>query len=1051
MTTAHSCRLSSSSFLQLFYTIVALVLSLFVETSHGQGGGCSNTCPPLNYGTPVPALCEGDDLTAFPDIHQKEYSICHGGSGETNTDTFSFDSLQGKIRVVANYYTGCNAGRRESGVFAHVAQRFYNQYPDSVVFIQSVKGGGTCDQWASLFQRDAARLYPDSPDVVPKEMPLSVNDVNYEIRDDLFTAPFGHPAYVILDADGIVRHKFIGPCCGYESYYDCTTSIAKGLDDQLTEYLEPLLMEMNAVEADDKDDETNDNDNTEEEEKPCSSSNSANNANWSEWSPCSIRCGRAADGIQFRYTLPSEEGEDAQQSSCDDDNTKTPPLQTRTCPGGSIPRDCDDNNNDDCIKEFGETWNVETVASGFDSPRDVDFHPTPGLHLGTYAEGRTFHPSEEGDEAWVVNGGNHSISIVASLGTPYQTTLSRRDRGYYHYMMNGTALSFNKVKNSGRSPSRDSFNYWAICNDNTNTYVDTKEPNYFMGPTLYDSNPQNRNTVNRLGEECRDDEPCYFLHADMLHEAPACTGIVHDPEVATAYGTVYWAFDTTGNRQTGQLVRFDFQQPHGPGSMDHSIAAVRRYVEIELERGPPGVHSGMAVHPTRRELYVAVPGANRILVVDADSGSFARTAREEYPIFSNRLPSFEYSIWECVDSQVLDSSVDMPTGMALSLDGERLFVAERGTGNILVYDIASRTRLFSIPTQFTSIGGMAVSPSSGELYFVDDDTNGLYRIEPLSECSNPIPSPANPLFQQAVTEAQEVIDNFSLSPNDYYTCQVNPIVPDSSFFDQVHEDTGYADDNPNVQSNMTGMDAAAALLANRTDCGYDSDLNFDALLLGGYFCHPCLPEQDLVCDFGGTCTNVQWRGYVCDNDIRVITTKGEEESAVVELQTTDGSVLDSSSMTLTEGVTYRFTAEESVTLCAYYSSSMDAEYPHCGTSLLLSVRKDTATKVLFTLEDKRTTKMTSLELAVVAAAVEEQDQQAQEQPPSSSNNNTVLWIIIGVIIGLVVLVLVVIMIIVRHRKKRMESKNAVKAEKSVGSSEEDEETLASQKVKGTSV
>ena len=59
------------------------------------------------------------------------------------------------------------------------------------------------------------------------------------------------------------------------------------------------------------------------------------------------------------------------------------------------------------------------------------------------------------------------------------------------------------------------FNYWAICNDNINTYLGTKEPNYFMGPTLYDSSKENRNLVNRLGEVCREEEPCFFLHADM--------------------------------------------------------------------------------------------------------------------------------------------------------------------------------------------------------------------------------------------------------------------------------------------------------------------------------------------------------------------------------------------------------------------------------------------------------------------------------------------------------------------------------------------------------
>merc|ERR1712228_687536 len=73
-----------------------------------------------------------------------------------------------------------------------------------------------------------------------------------------------------------------------------------------------------------------------------------------------------------------------------------------------------------------------------------------------------------------------------------------------------------------------------------------------------------------------------------------------------------------------------------------------------------------------------------------------------------------------------------------------------------------------------------------------------------------------------------------------------------------------------------GMNPDAVLLANRTDCEYNSTLNFDALLLGGYLCHVCLPEQYTNCegdsDIGknkkrlGYCSNVQWRGYTCNNE-----------------------------------------------------------------------------------------------------------------------------------------------------------------------------------------
>ena len=111
----------------------------------------------------------------------------------------------------------------------------------------------------------------------------------------------------------------------------------------------------------------------------------------------------------------------------------------------------------------------------------------------------------------------------------------------------------------------DTFNYFAIYNDNINDYIGSKEPNYFMGP-FYDIDTVNKadkkNTNNQAGEDYSDPtDQCFFLHADMLHASPACIGIAHDPEVETVYGVVYWAFDTTGDNSGydgGQLVKFAF-------------------------------------------------------------------------------------------------------------------------------------------------------------------------------------------------------------------------------------------------------------------------------------------------------------------------------------------------------------------------------------------------------------------------------------------------------------------------------------------------------------
>lgn len=635
------------------------------------------------------------------------------------------------------------------------------------------------------------------------------------------------------------------------------------------------------------------------------------------------------NGLQFRWRVVVDNRgrphRKRTRKGAEDSGPHLPcPTFVETKPCGSSNPTCDAA----CTPEMGEAYSIETIVEGFSKPRDVAFHPSPGLHLSAYSEGRSFPEGNLGHgEAWVLNGGNHSVSIVSAMGASGQTTLSRRDRGYYHYMIEATALSFNSVEDSGRNPDRDGFNYWAVCNDNLNTYLDSKEPNYFMGPTLYDSRPGNRNTVNHLGANCAEYERCYYMHADMLHESPACIGIVHDPEKKTAHGHVYWAFDATGNGSHGQLVRFDFQQPHGPGSMDHSIAAVRRYPGIELTRGPDkGGHAGMAMHSTRRELYVANPGEGTVIAVGADTGQYARIAREEYPIYSNRLPSFDYSIWECAEQRTFLSGLDNPSGMALSNDEERLYVAERGTGRILVYEVASATLLNAIDTEYMSIGGMAVSPNTDTLFFVDENTSTLNFVRRTAECTDAYPTRVTENFVSAVNSASVAFSQ--LSPPQAFrlhhdgNCIVETVAPDVTYFEQVHNDTGYAGNHTEGTQE----------LAERTDCEYDSELNFDALLLGGYYCHVCLP--DAGCDKGGVCTNVQWEGFACDNHYRV------ESNSKLVIKTSLGEEV-TTTLEMDPDVTYRFTVggEQTVYLSEYESGSKRLEYPQGGTRAAREVTK----------------------------------------------------------------------------------------------------------------
>lgn len=159
---------------------------------------------------------------------------------------------------------------------------------------------------------------------------------------------------------------------------------------------------------------------------------------------------------------------------------------------------------------------------------------------------------------------------------------------------------------------------------------------------------------------------------------------------------------------------------------------------------------------------------------------------------------------------------------------------------------------------------MSFSPSTQVLHFVDEETNTLNAVQRTTPCQRPVASRSSIDFERMLSVAEANLGkSFSILRN--YSCTVDPQFPDAVFFDQVHDDTGYASDNPDVQSDMAGKAAEAALLANRTDCGPTSPLNFDQLLLGGYFCHHCLPDNDgAMCDGGETGTFVTMNSWSCE-------------------------------------------------------------------------------------------------------------------------------------------------------------------------------------------
>ena len=108
-----------------------------------------------------------------------------------------------------------------------------------------------------------------------------------------------------------------------------------------------------------------------------------------------------------------------------------------------------------CAVALGETRTV------------VDFQNVPLSQPTALA----WHPTHT-SELWVTDAASSSITV---LDTSSGATRQLADRAPYHYMARVSSISF------------DSVGQFATCQESINTYEGQMMPNFFMGPTLYDS------------------------------------------------------------------------------------------------------------------------------------------------------------------------------------------------------------------------------------------------------------------------------------------------------------------------------------------------------------------------------------------------------------------------------------------------------------------------------------------------------------------------------------------------------------------------------------
>ncbi|KAK3258791.1 hypothetical protein CYMTET_32180 [Cymbomonas tetramitiformis] len=359
--------------------------------------------------------------------------------------------------------------------------------------------------------------------------------------------------------------------------------------------------------------------------------------------------------------------------------------------------------------------------------------------------------------------------------------------------------------------------------------------NFFMGPSMYETvqlEGKNAVMVDQMGRPC--DEPeasetCFFTHSDMLHSAPLCMGIGHDPEAASPFGNVYWLFDGLN----GTLMRFDFEKPHYPGSLDHQMANVRRYEEIRLTR-VPGVVSHIVVDASPHTVYIADTGANRVIALDAASGRFDEHARNDlggnYTIWSSEQATFEYSVYTCARFKNLTTAITHPSGLALH--GNVLFVASYSTGEISALNKVTGELIQLLQTSAQGVNGLAVQASTGRLFYADGPSNSVMAVDPTAACSDDQPSvPATLDYAESECPAPRKT-----------TLGVAVAV--------AHED-GYM--------NMTSLGEEYGESEDCQTC--NENCNNDMILMSGYLCHRCIPEP---CKNGGSCTNYLGEGYTCN-------------------------------------------------------------------------------------------------------------------------------------------------------------------------------------------
>jgi len=422
-----------------------------------------------------------------------------------------------------------------------------------------------------------------------------------------------------------------------------------------------------------------------------------------------------------------------------------------------------------------------------------------------------------------------------------------RDRSYYHYNAHVSGISVYK-------------DILVTCQDSFNDYAGTKTPNMFMGLTLYNLSTELIRTDGSQFKNLVGQVP-FLVHSDMLHEAPNCSSVVsiNNETSDNRFENRYIQIDNYNQ----QVVITNFLTIHGPGSMDHSTAFVERIYGIPLSNET----KSLTVDTNEKVAYFVDKKNGRVFEVHYDTGVLTRDASHDYVIRSSTENSFNYKIKENVLWRVVVSIENLEY---VSIYDNDLYIINK-YGKVYVMNRYDRNIYYSFETGKTPTSMKVLNNS---LYIVSNDTVYRYDSDPNTYTESSLLSSTRRIGESCTEDAQcEHTICSSSNVCELYSTQYSPFnnlhnylnspVYLNSFVNQHillnRSYAGYFNPYPIMEPYFCDT-VGRNTTTEPVDCNL---IDFDSLLLGNCWGHPCLPN-DAHCLNGGTVNYKSSSGYTCE-------------------------------------------------------------------------------------------------------------------------------------------------------------------------------------------